>query len=161
MRQTSAAEHSRMVGAGLAGARRLKPTSYGSDQEGLSMTCRIVFFMTCLFLTPAFAFTQDAAALYQRHCATCHEASAQTRAPTRDALRQLTPERILDALEAITGVMSAQGLARTPAERRALALWLSGKPFGTEKPLDLDRFACKEQTGFTEPLSRPNWNGWS
>jgi len=125
------------------------------------MTTRIVFLVTCLFLTPALAFSQDAATLYQRHCATCHEASAQTRAPSRDALRQLTPERILDALEAITGVMSAQGLARTPAERRALALYLSGKPFGTEKPFDLDRVGCREQTGFTEPLSRPNWNGWS
>jgi len=126
-----------------------------------SMATRIAFLVTCLFLTPALAFSQDAAALYQRHCATCHEASAQTRAPSRDVLRQLTPERILDALEAITGVMSAQGLARTPSERRALALYLSGKPFGTEKSLDLGRFGCKEQTSFTEPLSRSNWNGWS
>src|SRR5215510_1009338 len=126
-----------------------------------SMATRIVSLVTCLFLTRVLAFSQDAAALYQRHCATCHEASAQTRAPSRDVLRQLTPERILDALEAITGVMSAQGLARTPSERRALALYLSGKPFGTEKSLDLGRFGCKEQTSFTEPLSRSNWNGWS
>ena len=44
---------------------------------------------------------------------------AQTRAPSREALRQLTPERILDALEAQSGAMNVQGLARTPAERRA------------------------------------------
>src|SRR5262249_60424217 len=72
-----------------------------------SMATRIVSLVTCLFLTPALAFSQDAAALYQRHCATCHEASAQTRAPSRDALRQLTHERILDALDAITGRTAA------------------------------------------------------
>ncbi len=120
-----------------------------------------LFLLMAMLLIPALLSAQDAAALYKTHCASCHEASAQTRAPARDVLRQLTPERILDALESITGVMSAQGLARTPAERRALALYLSGKPFGTEKPLDMDRIACKQPQTFTDPLSRPNWNGWS
>jgi len=57
--------------------------------------------------------------------------------------------------------MLRQGLARTPPERRALALYLSGKPFGTEKPLDLDRIGCKAADDFTHPLSGPGWNGWS
>ena len=109
---------------------------------------------------PCFAFAQDGQALYRRYCASCHEASAQTRAPAPDVLRQLTPERILDALEANSGPMLRQGLARTSAERRALALYLSGKPFGTEKPLDLDRMSCKTADNFSDPLSAPGWNGW-
>src|SRR5262245_12569029 len=122
---------------------------------------RFFCLVLCLFLTPSLLSAQDAAALYRTHCASCHDASSQTRAPARDSLRQLTPERILDALESITGVMSSQGLARTPSERRALALFLSGKPFGSEKPFDMDRFGCKQAQSFADPLSRPNWNGWS
>jgi polyvinyl alcohol dehydrogenase (cytochrome) len=107
------------------------------------------------------AFGQDGQTLYRAHCASCHEANTQTRAPSRDALRQLTPERILDALEAQSGAMNVQGLARTPAERRALALFLSGKPFGTEKPLDLAQAVCKPSAAFIVPSSKPGWNGWS
>jgi polyvinyl alcohol dehydrogenase (cytochrome) len=73
----------------------------------------------------------------------------------------LTPERILDALESITGAMVSQGLARTPAERRALAVYLSGKPFGSGAQTDTNPGACKEPSGFADVLSRANWNGWS
>lgn len=128
------------------------------------MGLRVALSSTALWLAlliPPCAFPQDGQALYRLHCARCHEASAQTHAPARDALRQLTPERILDALEANSGPMLRQGQARTPAERRALALYLSGKPFGTEKPLDLDRIGCKAADDFTDPLSGLGWNGWS
>ena len=124
------------------------------------MAHRFVFLLICLFSMPALILAQDGAALYRRHCAMCHEASAQTRAPSRDALRQLTPERIVYALESIASPMSSVGLARTREERRALATYLSGKPFGTEKPLDLDRVGCK-QSGAFDPASGLGWNGWS
>ena len=124
------------------------------------MAHRFVFLLICLFSMPALILAQDGAALYRRHCAMCHEASAQTRAPSRDALRQLTPERIVYALESIASPMSSVGLARTREERRALAAYLSGKPFGTEKPLDLDRMGCK-QSGAFDPASGLGWNGWS
>jgi polyvinyl alcohol dehydrogenase (cytochrome) len=113
------------------------------------------------FAFPAFLHAQDGQTLYRAHCATCHDNSGQTRAPARDVLRQLTPERILDALEAQSGSMLVQGLARTSAERRTLALYLSGKTFGTEKPLDMNQAACKQTAAFTDPLSTPGWNGWS
>src|SRR5215467_15973964 len=106
--------------------------------EGRRTRSRLI----CLLITfvfPALTFAQDGQALYRAHCASCHEASAQTRAPSRDALRGLTPERILDALEAQSGVMLIQGQARTSAERRALAVYLSAKPFGTERQPDLNQ----------------------
>src|SRR5712692_954803 len=120
------------------------------------MRLRFIFVLVT-FAIPALAFAQEGQALYRAHCASCHEASAQTRAPARDALRQLTPERIMDALESNSGAMLIEGLARTPAERRALALYLSGKPFGTEKPLDLNQAGCKKSDDFTDPLSAPSW----
>src|SRR5436305_823821 len=45
------------------------------------MAHRFVFLLICLFFMPALIFAQDGAALYRRHCAMCHEAGAQTRAP--------------------------------------------------------------------------------
>jgi polyvinyl alcohol dehydrogenase (cytochrome) len=122
---------------------------------------RFVLLVIAGLTTTVSLWAQDGAALYRRYCASCHDASTQTRAPSRDALRQLTPERILDALESINGVMSGQGLARLPAERRVLATYLSGKPFGTEKPMDLNKVSCRQAAAFSDPFSSPNWNGWS
>ena len=124
---------------------------------------RVIAFVSvsALFATERSAQAQDGAALYERHCASCHEASAQTHAPARDALRQFTPERIVDALENMGGPMSTVGRARTPEERRALALYLSEKPFGTDQPINLERAGCKDSKNFTDPLSGANWNGWS
>src|SRR5947208_15151824 len=116
------------------------------------MAHRFVFLLICLFSMPALILAQDGAALYRRHCAMCHEDSAQTRAPSSDALRQLTPERIVYALESIGSPMSSVGLARTRQGRRALAAHLPGTPFGTEQPLDLDRVGFK-QTGKFVPGS--------
>ena len=39
-----------------------------------------------------------AAKMYQESCASCHDTGAN-RAPALDALRQMRPERVLDALE--------------------------------------------------------------
>lgn len=125
------------------------------------MAHRFIFLLTCLLATPAILLAQDGAALYRRHCATCHEAGAQTRAPSREALRQLTPERIISALESIASPMANMGLARTREERRAVARYLSGKPFGTEKPPDLEHIGCKQSAAVFDPGSGPDWNGWS
>src|SRR5262245_10956620 len=123
---------------------------------------RVKFLSLLVMLAfPFLAFAQDGQALYRAHCASCHDASAQTRAPSRQALQQLTPERILNALESQSGAMLIQGVARTTAERRALALYVSGKPFGAEKPPDLSQAMCKQSTPFSQPLSGPSWNGWS
>jgi polyvinyl alcohol dehydrogenase (cytochrome) len=68
------------------------------------------------------AVAQDGGALYAQHCASCHDAG-QPRVPQRAALSQLPPDQIVAALE--TGTMRVQGADRTPAERRALAAFLS------------------------------------
>jgi polyvinyl alcohol dehydrogenase (cytochrome) len=125
------------------------------------MAHRFLFLLVCLLSTPVLLPAQDGATLYRRHCAMCHEASAQTRAPSREALRQLTPERIVYALESIASPMSNIGLGRTREERRAIATYLSGKAFGTEKPLDLERMGCKTPADGFDPASGPDWNGWS
>ena len=73
------------------------------------------------------ARAQDGAALYKEHCASCHS-PATDRAPGRDVLRAMTPQRILEALE--FGSMVSMTHGRTTAERRALAEFASGKSLG-------------------------------
>src|SRR6476659_65694 len=74
---------------------------------------------------------QDGANLYKLLCATCHDGGNE-RAPTREVLKQMTPERILTALEA--GPMLPMASNRTTGERRALAEFVSGKRFS--RPLN-------------------------
>src|SRR5215468_10286094 len=82
--------------------------------------------MAVFLVSARIAAAQDSAAIYQQSCASCHETGAN-RAPSRDTLRQMRPERVLAALEG--GAMTSMANRRTPAERRALAEYVTGKSF--------------------------------
>ena len=111
--------------------------------------------------TPASA--PNPADFYQRSCASCHDGGAD-RAPNRDALRAMTPERVLRALEA--GPMIAMAVGRSAAERRAIAEFLTDKKFNS--PLSTAPRAeamCSAPAGAGDkaafdPSSGPKWNGW-
>ena len=64
-------------------------------------------------------------AVFKQSCATCHR-DGQTDAPTRDALRQMTPEAIFNALT--LGRMILQATALSEAEQRAVSVFLAGSP---------------------------------
>jgi polyvinyl alcohol dehydrogenase (cytochrome) len=105
-----------------------------------------------LFLVACAALAQDGAALFEKHCASCHRPNSTTRAPLRDVLARVPRPAILAALE--TGSMKTQGAALTPAERRAITEFLSSVS-ATAEP----------QTGFcADPTAMPagaiGWNGW-
>ncbi len=111
----------------------------------------ILFFVTALAASLA---AQDGAKLYGTYCAICHEEGGESAAPGRDVLRQMSPEQILGALE--RGVMRAQGVERSRAERRELAEYLSGKPFGREPINPIPRLAgcrglCRNKPGTLRP----------
>jgi polyvinyl alcohol dehydrogenase (cytochrome) len=119
-------------------------------------------FVTCIVLCLATAIAvlaQDAAKLYQESCASCHDTGAN-RAPGLDALRQMQPERVLDALE--RGAMISMANRRSPAERRALAEFVTGKsfaePFNTTPS---DKAMCADAPGRAiYSIAGPAWNGW-
>src|SRR5512138_1868598 len=67
---------------------------------------------------------QDGSALYARDCAACHD-SGVDRAPSRDALRNMTAERVLAAME--SGAMISMASRANGAERRAIAQYVTGK----------------------------------
>src|SRR5207244_6161687 len=129
----------------------------GKRLKGSSM--RTLSCLALLLLAVATARAEDAAKIYQDSCASCHDTGAN-RAPARDTLRQMQPERVLAALE--SGAMISMANRRSPAERRALAEFVTGKSFA--QPLDTTpapKALCTGAPGnFANPLAGPVWNGW-
>jgi polyvinyl alcohol dehydrogenase (cytochrome) len=105
------------------------------------------------------AGAQDGAALYKELCSSCHD-TAVDRAPSREALRSMSPQRILESLEA--GPMVTMTQLRTAAERRAIAEYASGRSFGTPFSIaPAPKAMCTTGRGiFTMTAGAPVWNGF-
>jgi len=104
----------------------------------------------------AAALAQDGAAIYQKHCAQCHDKGVG-RAPQLLTLSLLTPERALASLT--SGKMVEQGKALTSAEQRAVAAFVTAKSFGADQPLTQGQCAAAAPL-FEKPFAGPYWNGW-
>jgi polyvinyl alcohol dehydrogenase (cytochrome) len=120
--------------------------------------CVIASILLLFFSATATLAAEDAAVIYQQSCASCHDTGAN-RAPDRDTIRQMQPERVLAALEG--GPMTSMANRRSTAERRALAEFVTGKSFS--QPLDTRPSAkamCGAAGDFTNPLAGAAWNGW-
>jgi polyvinyl alcohol dehydrogenase (cytochrome) len=111
-------------------------------------------------LPPATAGTESGIAVFEQHCMMCHGNPKVPRAPQPSVIRQMSPERIYEALT--TGVMKPQGSLLTEDQRKMLATFLSGRPLGS-----LDQGAAKDmpnQCSSNPPLAPPDsgpaWNGW-
>jgi polyvinyl alcohol dehydrogenase (cytochrome) len=102
------------------------------------------------------AQTQTGEQMYRASCAQCHDAGVG-RAPKREEFRDMSPERVLAAME--TGEMITMGM-RWPAEgRRSIAEFLTAKAFGTSLTTDPSPKAmCASGSDFS--LTGPAWNGW-
>jgi len=99
----------------------------------------------------------DAAALFKKSCASCHDGSGATRAPAPEALKARSPEAIVDALTG--GAMRYQGLSLGGAERRALAEYLTGKKIGGDLT-GVGPARCTANTPMKDPATTSLWNGW-
>jgi polyvinyl alcohol dehydrogenase (cytochrome) len=108
-------------------------------------------------------------AVFQRICAACHlglqsadtgGAVAGIRALPRELLLQLAPEAILNTLT--NGKMQAQAASLSPAERRAVAVYASGRDFAPAVAAaeDIETNLCTEQLVMGDPQASPSWNGW-
>jgi polyvinyl alcohol dehydrogenase (cytochrome) len=131
--------------------------------------------LPCTALT-AFALAQgatgagppppDGAALYQQHCAACHDNPdpAKSRAPIKGFIAMRGPDAIYATLS--EGVMKPMAAGLSPPELDAIALYLTGKapshaaPIAAAAPADPDLAASCAASG--TPVARgPSWNGWS
>jgi polyvinyl alcohol dehydrogenase (cytochrome) len=112
---------------------------------------------SAIFLsTLALAADPDGSALYRLHCAMCHESSGETRAPAPTAMKQMSPENIVKALE--SGLMKEQGATLTATERRTVAEFLTGKMIGTSQTATTGM--CADPKAAFTP-GGVAWNGWS
>jgi polyvinyl alcohol dehydrogenase (cytochrome) len=98
---------------------------------------------------------QDGSALYDRTCASCHN-GGNDRAPSRDALRSMSADRVLAAME--TGPMISMAVRLTTADRRAIAEFVSGKPIG--QPLVTTPSARAMCPPNLVTLDGAEWTGW-
>src|SRR6266702_2557624 len=110
------------------------------------------FLILCLAASASSA--QDAPALFTKHCAGCHQAGSEIRAPLPSALKLLSKEKILASLE--TGTMKAQGAALPSAERLALAAHVSG---GAGVEPQAQTGACPAAKFSISP-GEAGWTGW-
>jgi polyvinyl alcohol dehydrogenase (cytochrome) len=123
----------------------------------LSLAKKKCLWFLCVFWVAPLLSAQDGAALYTLLCASCHDA-ATAGVPNRDAFRAMSPERVLESVEAGSMVSMASG--RSTSERRAIAQFVTGKSFA--QPLDTTPPAeamCSSRTEFN-PNTGPAWNGW-
>jgi polyvinyl alcohol dehydrogenase (cytochrome) len=104
-----------------------------------------------LFSMAGAAQNPNGAALFQKRCSVCHHDGNTFHAPSPRALRHLSKQTILSALE--TGVMKAQGSELSEGERVAVAQFLSGTVSREAKPTN----------GYCSALARPLLNdpGWA
>src|SRR5499427_2658108 len=106
------------------------------------------------------AGTESGFAVFQQRCMGCHGNSSVERAPSPAAIREMSPERIYEALT--TGVMKAQGDKLSDQDRRGVAEFMSGRPLGSAGSGDSKNMpnTCRNNPAMTDPARGAQWNGW-
>lgn len=108
----------------------------------------------------ASAAAQDVDALYTQHCSVCHDNPTETRAPSKTALKGLSPVMVLKALD--SGSMAAQAKPLSAEQRREMAEYLSGRTFDEVAQAPTTQGACEaEHPKIGDPFEGPSWTGWS
>ena len=109
---------------------------------------------------PTTAGTETGFATFQTKCMSCHGNANVPRAPEPAAIRQMSPERIYAALT--TGPMKGQGDALGEDGRRMVAIFMSGRPFGTLEQGDASQMPnrCASNPEMGAPDAAKDWNGW-
>ena len=126
----------------------------------------VTFSIAVLSATAAVAATSQAQAevdgelVYRQQCARCHEGGTGRMASSEE-LRERTADQIYGTLN--FGLMRRQGLDLSDAERRAVAMYLSGGVISDPPIEQIPQNAwCATDPGAApgDPLAGPAWNGW-
>src|SRR5438093_4486365 len=143
------------------------PSDIGLYANLRRMNRIVLMFAACALARPIWAQTPaqtiDGNALVQQICAQCHMGGVN-RAPDMDALRAMSADRVLAALE--TGPMISMITGRSAAERRAIAEAITGKQLrNTLEITPLPKAMCSaanpaSATATFNASSGPAWNGW-
>src|SRR5215472_15309572 len=93
--------------------------------------------------------------VYGKYCATCHD-MPDGRVPPRDALKKMSPARIMKTMD--FGLMMSIAYPMRRDEREAVARFLGQ---GSEDPPPPASAFCKTGAPIMAETSGANWNGWS
>lgn len=97
---------------------------------------------------------------YELRCASCHDnTSVDNRAPGRATLRQMTPERVLAAVDG--GPMSEFASGLRAEQLGALAELVTGRTFGGGPDPAAAGRRCESSLVLDGAFGRPHWNGWT
>jgi len=117
--------------------------------------------LALLCSAPWFAAAADdpfGAAIYQKHCATCHDApDPAARIPAKAALQKMPAGAILRSLE--SGVMLQQSAALTRIEKRAVANFLGSAEAVMLDPSKITNRCAASDWKSASALAE--WTGWS
>ena len=104
--------------------------------------------------------TEQGFGLFQQRCLGCHGNTAFEKAPAPAALREMSPERILDALT--NGVMKSVGDTLTEEQRRLVSESVAGRLLGTSAVGDAASMpnVCTANPPLPDPAKGAAWNGW-
>ena len=111
---------------------------------------------------PRFSGTETGFATFQTKCMSCHgNPTMAGRVPDPATLRQFSPEKIYEALT--TGAMKTQGSSLSDDQKRMLAVFMSGRTFGSAEQGDAKNMPnrCEANPAMSDPSASPSWNGWS
>ena len=101
-------------------------------------------------------------AFFELSCAACHDnTDPGNRAPSREALRAMDPERVLRAIT--TGPMAEFAPGFDDDRLRAIAELVTGKPFGgtADRTAAAMSNQCRGPLTLNDPFEKPRWNGWT
>jgi polyvinyl alcohol dehydrogenase (cytochrome) len=128
---------------------------YHASMRLLAISLMTAMLPSCILLAADDPF---GAALFQKHCASCHDQGGDTRIPARSALQQMTAAAVTRALDA--GAMREVGATLSSGERRALATWL-GKAEAVGVMTDAAANRCASSPALSVSSNAPAWSGWS
>ncbi len=104
--------------------------------------------------------TENGIAVFQTQCVVCHGNPKVERAQSPAAIREMSPERIYEALT--TGKMKEQGDKMSDPDKRGVAEFMGARPLGSSKVGDAKNMPnqCRNNPALTDPARGPSWNGW-
>jgi polyvinyl alcohol dehydrogenase (cytochrome) len=105
--------------------------------------------------------TEEGIAQFELRCSVCHNNPALDLVPSANAVREMTPERILASIT--TGSMKAHVEGLNEPTKRRIAEFMAGRPLGSSKAGNASTMTnkCATNPAMGNPASGPSWNGWS
>jgi len=97
---------------------------------------------------------------FQNQCYGCHASPGASKATTAAAIRQMTPERIYNAL--MDAAKHPQGQNLSEIQKQRIGEFMSGRPLGSAGAGEAKAMPnqCTSNPAMRDPASGPGWNGW-